>query len=72
MAITPLVKLVKGGGMWQSADGHFTFMRHESDPVPKRWFIYEDDERDPVFLSGHTSLGDAVYAIIIELEAHGD
>lgn len=52
-------------GVWESRDGEFLFVRHESDPNPKRWFVYDkvDGERSELPInegSGITSLAAAV------------
>lgn len=57
--IRPLRRV--GRGVWRSRDENWTFMRHESDPSPKRWFVYEGDDRDPANEgSGIITLADAV------------
>lgn len=54
-------------GHWVSYDHRFTFLRHESDPHPKRWFAYEsdvdDDDGFPLFDAGSPSLRHAVLAV---------
>jgi hypothetical protein len=47
-------------GIWDSHDGLWGFRRHESDPHPKRWFVYYGDDDEPVFIAGHPSLSEAV------------
>lgn len=59
-------------GVWLSRDGRYSFYRHESDPQPKRWFIYDESRAseklsirrmgvEPINEgSGITSLRDAV------------
>lgn len=34
-------------GAWRSRDGRWTFLRHETDPNPKRWFAYLDESDWP-------------------------
>lgn len=48
-------------GIWESRDGKWVFMRHESDPTPKRWFAYYGDDADPANEgSGHVTLAEVV------------
>jgi hypothetical protein len=55
--VRPLVKIDSDGAVYRSADGRWTFMRHESDPRPKRWFAYLDDTEFPANSGeGHTTL----------------
>lgn len=34
-------------GAWKSRDGRWAFLRHESDPDPKRWYAFLDDDDWP-------------------------
>lgn len=47
-------------GIHRSADGAWEFVRHESDPHPKRWFIYRTGGVEPIWFDGSASLGEAV------------
>lgn len=48
-------------GVWRSTDGRWTFCRQESDPYPKRWFVFERDDPDPRNSGqGHVTLALAV------------
>lgn len=61
MIVDPIRPLRRAGGGWRSHDGHWTFLRHHSDPPPKRWFAYWKDEGDPANAGeGHTTLRDAI------------
>lgn len=60
LASGPLRRI--GPGRWQSRDGHWTFLRHESDPSPKRWYAYEADDEHP-FWDG---TGDVTLAAVLE------
>lgn len=54
--VRPLVRL-DSDGAYRSADGRWTFLRHETDPRPKRWFAYLDGQEFPAnHGEGHTSL----------------
>lgn len=54
--IRPVTRL-DSDGAYRSADGRWTFLRHETDPRPKRWFAYLDDTDFPANSGdGHTSL----------------
>ena len=47
-------------GVWRSRDGRWTFLRHNGDPHPQRWFAYLDDDEDPSNDGeGHVTLRDA-------------
>jgi len=39
--VRPLHRVIVG--VWESNDRRFEFCRHESDPHPRRWFIFEKD-----------------------------
>jgi hypothetical protein len=44
-------------GVWRSRDERWTFLRHQSDPHPQRWYAYEGDDDYPANDgSGHTTL----------------
>lgn len=48
-------------------------MRHEGDPFPKRWFVYEDEDEYPANEgSGITSLTEAVRWVGDLLEREDD
>lgn len=47
-------------GAYRSADGRWTFLRHETAPSPKRWFAYLDDTEFPANPGeGHSTLKEA-------------
>jgi hypothetical protein len=43
--IRPLIKI--RDGQWKSRDERWEFIRHESDPQPKRWFVFDTTDHDP-------------------------
>lgn len=50
-------------GVWKSRDGEWLFMRHESDPHPRRWFVYGPGETGEWPINeghGHTTLWQVV------------
>ena len=50
----------RGYGAYETRDGKFIFLRHESDPHPRRWFVFEPDDEYPLNAGeGHTTLRDA-------------
>ncbi len=42
MSLRPLHRVIPG--VWESNDRRFRFCRHESDPHPRRWFIFDNTE----------------------------
>jgi hypothetical protein len=53
--IRPLAHV--GPGAWRSRDARWTFLRHQSDPHPQRWFAYVDDDEEPANEgAGHVTL----------------
>jgi hypothetical protein len=51
----------KAPGIWIAHDASWTFVRHDSDPKPKRWFAYEGDDQEPANVGqGHITLAEAV------------
>lgn len=47
-------------GVWRSRDGKWTFLRHNGDPHPQRWFAYYGDHEEPDNDGeGHVTLRDA-------------
>lgn len=63
--ILPLRRL--GYGVWGSRCGRWTFMRHQSDPHPQRWYAYEEDDDSPSNDGlGHTSLWEVVEWAVAE------
>ena len=47
-------------GVWRSRDGMWTFLRHNGDPHPQRWFAYHGEHLEPDNDGeGHVTLRDA-------------
>lgn len=63
--IRPLRRV--GDGVWRSRNERWTFLRHNSDPHPQRWFAYLDEDPEPC-MEATLSLREAVW----EVERFGD
>lgn len=56
-------------GVYTTWNGTYTIMRHESDPSPKRWFVYQGSDEEPMNMgSGHTTLAAVTEWLARELE----